>query len=250
MGVVRLQPNKVPLVSQIIAIGGSKGGVGKTTIACSLAVKLAQMGLKVGLLDADLAYSNVFSLLGITAKITPMEDGKLLPVEKYGVRTISLTGLCEHEDEAIVWRGPISSKVIQQLIRETVWGQLDILLIDMPSGMPDHAVTILQTLAVDDLIIVTSSQRVAQLDSQRSANAAQIFQVPIIGVIENMRGEIFGEGGGMQLAQKLRVPMLGSIPLKKIIPSLCDRGVPLPTNSEELDLIFTKIARNLVEVKK
>ena len=238
---------RVPGIKSVIGVMSGKGGVGKSFVAANLAVSLAKMGKKVGLLDADITYPNAFKILGITAKIATTAENKLTPINKWGVTVVSMAGLCATEDEAIMWRGPIISKIIQQMLKETAWGELDALIIDFPTGTNDSTFTILQSFSVDGVIVVTTPQALSMMDARRAMNAASFLRVPMVGVVENMRGEIFGEGGGNRLADMYRTQFLGSIPLRKQIVSLCDQGTPAVLHLEELEMIFSRISRTVLE---
>lgn len=239
--------SKLPGIKSVIGIMSGKGGVGKTFVTASLAISLTKAGKKVGILDADLSCPNMYKILGITAKLAPTADNKLFPIEKFGVKVISMAGLTGSEDEAIAWRGPIISKIIQQLMKESLWGELDFLLIDFPSGTNDASITILQNFHVDGALVVVTPQQLALLDARKTISALGLMKIPAIGIIENMRGEIFGEGGGMRLAEMYQIPMLGSIPMRRQIVTLCDAGTPAIFHMEELEMIFAKINRVLLE---
>ncbi len=242
-----LHPTKLPNISCIIGVVSGKGGVGKTFVASNLALTFAKLGNKVGLLDADIACSNIFKVLGIKAKLTPTADNKIIPIEKWGMKIVSMAGLTGSEDEPVVWRGPIISKILQQLLKESIWGELDVLVIDFPTGTGDVALTILQNFAVDGVIIVTTPQELATIDARKAVNMANMLKVPVLGVIENMRGDIFGEGGGSRTAEYARAPLLGSIPLRKQIVGFCDAGMPPLMQMEEVEMLFSRIARAVIE---
>lgn len=241
------QKIRLPGISKILAIMSGKGGTGKTFVATNLAVLLAGQGKRIGLLDANISCPDVFRALGITSKITPTADNKIIPAEKFGVKAVSMAGLCATEDEPIVWRGPILSKIIQQLLKETVWGELDMLIIDLPPGTSDASITILQQFEIDYAIVVTTPQMLATVNARRAANAAYMLKIPVLGVVENMRGEIFGEGGGSRIAELLHIPFLGSIPMKKQITAFTDAGKPAVLEMEEFAMLFSRIARAVTE---
>ncbi len=241
------QTFKLPGVKTVIGVLSGKGGVGKTFVASCLAATFAKLGKKTGVLDANISCPDIFKILGIKHKIIPTSDNKIVPAEKWGLKVVSMAGLCTTEDEPIVWRGPIVSKIIQQLLKETLWGELDVLVIDFPSGTSDAVLTILQSFAIDGVLMVTSPQQLATLDCRRSIHAAQALKIPILGIIENMRGEVFGEGATSHVADMMGIPFLGSIPLRKQIVSLNDEGIPPVFHMEELEMIFGKIARTSLE---
>lgn len=238
---------KIPGVKTVIGVLSGKGGVGKTFITGCLAATFAKLGKKTGILDANISCPDIFKIFGIKQKIIPTADNKIIPAEKYGIKIVSMAGLCATEDEPIVWRGPIVSKIIQQLLKETLWGELDVLVIDFPSGTSDAVLTILQSFAVDGVLMVTTPQQLAAIDCRRTINMAIAMKIPILGIAENMRGEVFGEGGAGRVAEIMRIPLLGSIPLRKQIASLCDEGIPPVFHMEELEMIFGKIIRSLDE---
>jgi len=241
-----LQKMQIPGVKTILSVLGAKGGSGKTFVTANLGLTLAKLGNKVGILDADISCPDMFTMLGITQKITPTADNKIVPVERFGVKVVSMAGLCR-EDEPVAWRGPILSKIIQKFFKETLWGELDILLIDFPAGMSDAAITILQNFEVSGAILIMTPQAISIGDSRRVANTLTLLKVPFLGIVENMRGEIFGEGGGNRLAEITQTPLLASISLRKQIVNLCDTGMPAVFHMEEMEMIFSKIARQLVE---
>lgn len=238
---------KIPGVKTVIGVLSGKGGVGKTFVASCLAATFAKLGKKTGILDANISCPDIFKVFGVTQKIVPTADRKIIPAEKYGVKIVSMAGLVSSEDEPIMWRGPIVSKIIQQLLKETIWGELDVLVIDFPGGTSDAVLTILQNFAIDGALIVTTPQELATLDARRSINMTITMKIPVFGVVENMRGEVFGEGGAARVADTMHIPLLGSIPLRKQITALCDKGIPPVFHMEELEMIFGKIARIAVE---
>lgn len=234
-------------VKKILAVISGKGGVGKSFFAGSLALALAKNGLKIGLLDADIYCPDIFRMFGIQNKISPTADGKIFPVEKWGVRVMSMAGLCATEDEPIAWRGPIITKIISKLMDDTVWNELDMLIIDLPTGAGDIALTILQNYRVDGALIVSTPQPMAGLGSRRTARMLQQLQIPILGIAENMRGELFGEGGGSAAAERIGIPFWGSVPARKQIANLCDQGFPPIFHMEEIDMLFSRIAKQVAE---
>lgn len=244
---IPIQKTKIPGVKTMLGVLGAKGGSGKTFVTANLGLTLAKLGNKVGILDADISCPDMFKMLGITQKITPTADNKIIPIEKFGVKTISMAGLCATEDEPVAWRGPILSKIIQKFLKETLWGELDILLIDFPTGTSDAEITILQNFSVDGTLLVITPQMLAITDGRRVANTLALLKVPLLGIVENMRGDVFGEGGGNRLAESLRIPLLGSIPLRKQIVHLCDSCEPAVFHMEELEMIFSKMARYLLD---
>jgi len=240
------QPVKLPGIHNVIAVSSGRGGVGKTFVATSLALLLAKMGKRVGLMDGDITCPTVFKMLGIAGKIIPTAEGKIVPTEKYGIKVVSMAGLTTSDEEPIVWRGPILSKIIQKFLKETLWGELDFLIIDLPNSATDASLTVMQSVTLHGLILVTTPEVIATSSSKRMANMAIMLGVPLLGVVENMRGEVFGDGGSFYLAQQLAIPLLGSIPLRKQIASGNDTGTPPVLYNEEVGIIVNKIIRLLM----
>jgi len=225
----------IPGVKNLIAVGAGKGGVGKTTIAVNLAVALAECGGRVGLLDADMYGPNVPIMLGMKTQLTT--DGqKIVPAEKYGLQVISM-GFLTEDDAPIIWRGPMLHGAIQQFFREVRWKDLDYLVIDMPPGTGDVALSLSQTVPVAGAVVVTTPQQVSLADSRRALAMYKKLNIPPLGVIENMsyfvcrncqtEADIFGHGGGERMAIDLGVPFLGRIPIYQPIREGSDAGVPL-----------------------
>lgn len=230
------QPQRLPGVKQAVAVGSGKGGVGKTTVAVNLAVALAERGLQVGLLDADVYGPNVPRMLGVQGQPRQSAKGKILPLESYGVKVMSI-GFFVDNDTAVIWRGPMVGKLIDQFINDVDWGELDMLLIDLPPGTGDAQLSLSQALPLDGAVIVTTPQHVAVEDAMRGLLMFQKVNVPIVGVIENMsyfvcphcgeRTDIFAHGGGEQETERLGVPFLGEIPLDATIRQGGDEGKPI-----------------------
>ena len=225
----------LPGVKNVIAVGAGKGGVGKTTVAVNLAVALAKCGGRVGLLDGDIYGPNVPLMLGLSTQLTT--DGKqIVPAEKYGVQVVSI-GFLTQDDAPIIWRGPMLHGAIQQFFREVAWRDLDYLIVDMPPGTGDVALSMSQTVPVVGSIVVTTPQQVSLSDSRRAVKMYQKLNIPTIGIVENMsyyqctnchhEADIFGHGGGEKLAAELSVPFLGRLPVYQPIREGSDAGVPL-----------------------
>jgi ATP-binding protein involved in chromosome partitioning len=226
---------QVPGVKNIIAVGAGKGGVGKTTVAVNLAIALAKSGGRVGMIDGDIYGPNVPMMLGIQTQLTTDGD-KIVPAEKFGIEIVSM-GFLTGDDAPVIWRGPMLHGVIQQFFREVRWGMLDYLVVDMPPGTGDVALSLSQTVPVSGAIVVTTPQSVAIADSRRAVRMYQKLNVPTLGIVENMsyfvcpgcgrESDIFGRGGAEQLAAQLNVPFLGSIPLYEPVRRGGDSGVPI-----------------------
>jgi len=226
----------LPGVKNVIAVGAGKGGVGKTTVAVNLALALARCGSRVGILDGDIYGPNVPIMLGITTQLTTNEQRQIVPAEKYGLQVISI-GFLTNDDAPIIWRGPMLHGAIQQFFKEVAWKDLDYLIIDMPPGTGDVALSLSQTVPVVGSIVVTTPQQVALADSRRAVRMYQKLSIPTLGVVENMsyyacpnchhESDIFGHGGGEGLATDMGVPFLGRLPIYQPIREGSDNGVPL-----------------------
>lgn len=212
-------------IKNIIAVASGKGGVGKTTVSVNLAVALAQTGAQVGLLDADIYGPNVPMMMGV-AEMPPVEAGKLVPAEAHGVRFMSM-GFLVPPDQALIWRGPMLHKAIQQLFTDVQWAELDYLIVDLPPGTGDVQLSLAQIAPVTAGLIVTTPQLVSVADARRGASAFQQLEVPILGVIENMSGEVFGSGGGASAARELHTTLLSIIDLDAAVRTGGDLGLPV-----------------------
>ncbi|MBX2998004.1 MAG: Mrp/NBP35 family ATP-binding protein [Caldilineaceae bacterium] len=212
-------------VKHIFAVASGKGGVGKSTVAVNLAASLAEDGATVGLLDADIYGPNIPMMMGVE-EMPPVEGGKLVPAQAHGVRFMSM-GFLMPSDRALIWRGPMLHKAIQQLFTDVRWGDLDYLIIDLPPGTGDVQLSLAQTAPLSGGVIVTMPQNVSLADARRGGAAFIQLEVPIIGVIENMSGEIFGSGGGERAAQELDVAFLGRVELDSNVRVGGDAGRPI-----------------------
>ena len=225
----------LPGVKNVIAVGAGKGGVGKTTVAVNLAVALSKSGARVGILDGDIYGPNVPIMLGLQAQLE--SDGKRIrPAEKYGLQVVSM-GFLTQDEAPVIWRGPMLHSAIQQFCREVSWKDLDYLVVDMPPGTGDVALSLSQTVPAAGAIVVTTPQQVSLADSRRAVRMYQKLNIPPLGLVENMSfhectnchhvAQIFGHGGGEQMAGQLNVPFLGRLPLYEPIRIGGDRGIPL-----------------------
>jgi len=246
-------------VKRIIAVASGKGGVGKSTVACNVAVALARLGFKVGVLDADLYGPSMPKLFGLAARPQLAPDGqRLIPLESFGVRVMSI-GFLIDEGAPVIWRGPMVISALNQLLREVVWGDLDALIVDMPPGTGDTQLTMAQNVPLSGAIIVSTPQDLALIDARRGIAMFQKVQVPIIGVVENMsyflcphcggRTDIFSHAGARKEAEALGVPFLGEVPLDLAIRQNSDEGLPVAaTLPESADAsAFMEIARRVAD---
>jgi ATP-binding protein involved in chromosome partitioning len=229
------QPQGIPGVASIIAVASGKGGVGKSTVAVNLALGLSRLGLKTGLLDADIYGPSLPRLLNIHRK--PESDGKKIkPIEKFGLKTMSI-GFMVKEDEAMIWRGPMVQSALTQMLNDVLWGPLDVLVLDMPPGTGDAQLTIAQRAPLKGAVIVSTPQDIALIDAMKGIAMFRKTQVPILGVVENMSvficpdcghaHHIFGHGGARETAEKVGAPFLGEIPLVPRIRETSDAGTPV-----------------------
>ena len=225
----------VPGVKNIIAVGAGKGGVGKTTVAVNLALALSRTGSRVAMIDGDIYGPNVPIMLGISTQLTT--DGqKIVPAEQYGLQLVSM-GFLTNDDAAVIWRGPMLHGVIQQFFREVRWDGIDYLIVDMPPGTGDVALSLSQSVPVAGSVVVTTPQTVSVADTRRAIRMYQKLNVPTLGIIENMshfvcpscrhESDIFGKGGGETLSAEMGVPFLGRIPIYEPIRRGGDTGVPI-----------------------
>ena len=225
----------VPGAKNVIAVGAGKGGVGKTTVAVNLALALAKCGSRVGILDGDIYGPNVPIMLGLDTKL--LTDGKqIVPAERHGVQVVSM-GFLTGDDAPVIWRGPMLHGAIQQFFREVAWKDLDYLIVDMPPGTGDVALSLSQTVPVAGAILVTTPQKVSLADTRRAIRMYQKLNIPVTGIVENMsyyscpnchhEADIFGHGGGEALATAMEIPFLGRLPVYQPIREGCDAGVPI-----------------------
>jgi ATP-binding protein involved in chromosome partitioning len=226
----------VPGVKHTIAVASGKGGVGKSTTAVNLALGLAANGLATGLLDADIYGPSMPRMLGVTEKPESADGKQLKPIERFGLKTMSI-GYIVNEDTPMIWRGPMVSSALEQMLRDVEWGALDVLVVDMPPGTGDAQLTLAQRVALAGAVIVSTPQDIALVDARKGLNMFRKVAVPVLGIVENMsyflcphcgeRSEIFGHGGAREEAEKLGVPFLGEVPLHLDIRTTSDSGHPI-----------------------
>lgn len=259
-------------IGKTIVVHSGKGGVGKTFVSVNLATALACKGLKVGILDGDVDCPNVMEVLKLSGKMKADADKKIVPLEKilmnpqsdgkasslsrgksqrFSLKVVSMAPLLQQNDQPLMWRGPVISRVIEQFVHDVAWGELDYLVVDLPSGTGDAPLTLLNILDHPNFVAVTTSQELAQLDCKKSLGMAQKLDLKILGVIENMSGAIFGKGGGQKIAREMSgagaagaksaVPFLGAIDLKSEFAKLDVNGKPAVLRSKALAATFNKI---------
>jgi ATP-binding protein involved in chromosome partitioning len=242
---VGMESKVLPGVGHMVAVASGKGGVGKSTVAVNLAAALAAEGASVGLMDADIYGPSIPIMLGVKTSRPDVRNGKLVPLERYGIRMMSL-GFIAGEETPVIWRGPLVAKMVQQFLVDVDWGTLDYLIVDLPPGTGDAQLTLTQAAPLAGAVIVTTPQAVALEDVQRGIRMFEKVNVPVIGIVENMayfvcsqcqaRHEVFSHGGGARAATRFEVPFLGEIPIDSTIREGGDTGVPLIVSSPESPL--------------
>ena len=247
---------QIPGIKHVIAVASGKGGVGKSTVAANLAVALEQTQAHVGLCDCDIYGPSISLMFGTRERPMATEENKIVPVEQYNLKLMSMGFLLDDTSPAIL-RGPMVTRYTQQFLRQVEWGELDYLVLDLPPGTGDIQLTIVQTVALSGAIIVTTPQEVALIDARKAATMFEKVNVPVLGLIENMsyfvspsdgkRYEIFGSGGGEREAKRLRVPLLGQIPIDIATREAGDRGMPIVGEDRQSPVTaeFQKVAKQL-----
>jgi ATP-binding protein involved in chromosome partitioning len=242
----------VPGVKHIIAVASGKGGVGKSTTAVNLALGLAAIGVSTGLLDADIYGPSMPRMLNVKEKPESIDGKGLKPIERYGLKTMSI-GYIVNEDTPMIWRGPMVSSALEQMLRDVEWGELDVLVVDMPPGTGDAQLTLAQRVALSGAVIVSTPQDIALIDARKGLSMFRKVAVPVLGFVENMsfylcphcgeRSEIFGHGGARQEAEKLGVPFLGEVPLHLDIRTTSDSVHPIVVSQP--DSPYAQIYKNI-----
>jgi len=250
---------QIPGIKHVIAIASGKGGVGKSTVAANLAVALEKTKARVGLCDCDIYGPSISLMFGTRERPTATEDNRIIPIEQYNLRLMSMGFLLDDNAPAIL-RGPMVTRYTQQFLRQVEWGELDYLILDLPPGTGDIQLTIVQTVALAGAIIVTTPQEVALIDARKAATMFEKVNVTVLGLIENMsyfvspsdgkRYDIFGSGGGEREAKRLRVPLLGQIPIDIATREGGDRGMPITGEAADSPVAkeFIRIAQELRKI--
>ncbi len=247
-----------PAIRNVIAVGSGKGGVGKSTTAVNLAAALMQEGLRVGVLDADIYGPSIPAMLGIEGKPASPDGKTIEPMHGHGLEAMSI-GVLVDQDTPMIWRGPMATSALMQLFNDTRWGDLDILVVDLPPGTGDIQLTLSQKIPVAGAVVVTTPQDIATLDAKKAVKMFEKVEVPVLGVIENMAvhvcstcghaEHVFGAGGGGRMAEQYGVPMLGSLPLDIRIRERGDAGMPVVVAEPDskVALAYREAARRLLE---
>jgi ATP-binding protein involved in chromosome partitioning len=232
----------VPGVGAIIAVASGKGGVGKSTVAANLALGLQALGLRIGVLDADIYGPSMPRLLGLRGRPEPLGGRTLKPLERYGLKVMSIGFLVE-EETPMIWRGPMVQSALVQMLREVAWGELDVLVVDMPPGTGDAQLTMAQQVPLAGAVIVSTPQDLSLIDARKGLAMFQRVDVPVLGIVENMsyflcphcgeRTDIFGHGGAEHEATRIGVPFLGAVPLHMKIREFSDEGTPVVAREPE-----------------
>jgi ATP-binding protein involved in chromosome partitioning len=251
-------PQRIPGIKHVIAVASGKGGVGKSTVAANLAIALEQTKARVGLCDCDIYGPSISLMFGTRERPSATDENKIIPIQQYNLKLMSMGFLLDDKSPAIL-RGPMVTRYTQQFLRQVDWGELDFLVLDLPPGTGDIQLTIVQTVALSGAIIVTTPQEVALIDARKAATMFEKVNVPVLGLVENMsyfvspsdnkRYDIFGSGGGEREAKRLRVPLLGQIPIDIATRESGDRGQPIVAGDRRSPVAqeFIKLAARIRE---
>lgn len=257
LAAIRKQAPVFKTVQCIVLVASGKGGVGKSTTAANLAMALAAQGVKTGLLDADIYGPSVPTLFGVTGEKVTSPDNKMMhPVTQHSV-TLQSIGFLVDPQQAAVWRGPMASQALLQLLNETLWPTLDVLIVDMPPGTGDIQLTMSQKLPVSGALVVTTPQDLALADAQKAISMFRQVNIPLLGLVENMsfylcpscgaHDDVFGTAGGVTLAERHQVPVLGQLPLQSTIRQLADAGQALSSAEQEIQTLYQTIGLALLQ---
>lgn len=245
----------IPGIRNILVVGSGKGGVGKSTVTANLAISLAQMGARVGLMDGDIYGPNIPLMLGITEQPL-VQNERVLPVIKHGIKIISM-GFFNRGDTPVIWRGPMLHSAVQQFLKQVTWGELDYLLVDLPPGTGDVQLTLVQSVPLTGAVVVSTPQDVALQDARKALMMFKQMKVEVLGIVENMsyylcphchqRSDIFSHGGAKRASEKFQVPFLGEIPLDVAIREGSDNGLPITIAQPDsgLSKVFQQVAEQL-----
>ena len=256
-GVPPAQPNILPEVRFKVAVASGKGGVGKSTVAANLALALVRVGQRVGLMDSDIYGPSQQMMMGISDKPFVNEGNQIVPIERHGVKVMSL-GFLMDADQPVIWRGPMVMKAVEQFLQDVAWGKLDFLVVDLPPGTGDAQLTLTQKIHLSGAVIVTTPQDISLIDARKGLAMFVKVNVPVLGIVENMsyylcpqcghRAEIFKHGGGRRTAEKLKVPFLGEIPLDPKVAIGGDAGEPIVAAEPKSAVTeaYLKIAEEIV----
>jgi ATP-binding protein involved in chromosome partitioning len=253
---VRVDRTAIPGVRHLVVVASGKGGVGKSTVSCNLAVALARSGRRVGLLDADIYGPSAPMMLGVSGAMPVAPGGKLIPLEAHGVKVVSF-GFMSDSENPVIWRGPMVSKALEQLLYSTVWGDLDVLVVDLPPGTGDVQLTMIERLPIHGAVVVSTPQDVALLDAAKAFSMFRKMDVRVLGMVENMsqfvcpkcghHEAIFGEGGAASFAEQRQVPVLARIPLTLELRRRGDAGTPAAAGPDELARPFVQLGQMVAE---
>src|SRR5580692_1772872 len=249
----------LPSVKNILLVMSGKGGVGKSSVAVNLAAALSRRGYRVGLLDADIYGPSIPTMLGVAGRPVSLDGKTIQPLERFGIKLMSIGFLLEDPKEAVIWRGPMLHGALQQFMKDVAWGELDFLVLDLPPGTGDVALTLSQRVKVTGAVVVTTPQPVATDDVYKSVSMCKKVNIPVLGVVENMswfidsagvRHELFGKGGGQAVADFSQAPLLGQVPLDPSVREWGDKGTPVvqAAPGSEASKAFVAIAERVVEV--
>jgi ATP-binding protein involved in chromosome partitioning len=249
----------LPLVKNVVLVMSGKGGVGKSSVACNLAMALSRMGWRVGLLDADIYGPSIPTMLGVTGRPVSADGKTIEPLSRFGIKLMSIGFLLEDPKAAVIWRGPMLHGALQQFMKDVTWGELDFLVMDLPPGTGDVALTLSQKVKVTGAIMVTTPQGVATDDVFKSVSMCKKVNIPVLGVVENMswfidsagvRTELFGKGGGQAVADFAEAPLIGQVPLDPSVREWADKGTPVVQAAPQSDAskALMAIAERVVEL--